>query len=153
MQMEVIIKHIRCSNEIGDAALTMIRWGQHAAGVGFSILKDTRDTPHLEGAWLKNFQDGSNTIGGMIELDHNWIRSPIWLHDKHIMQIFLESDTVEKWGLEVLNYCRCWLQMEHLSDTVTSDGTAIHQRILQNHQGTIKQPVLTSNMDEPKETK
>eukprot|EP00957_Ditylum_brightwellii_P211891 15366719-Ditylum_brightwellii.AAC.1 len=77
MQVEVIIKHIRCGDEI-----------------------DTWDIPHLEGVWLKNFQDGLDTIGGTIELEHDWIRAPVWLHDKHIMQIFLESDAVEKQDLK-----------------------------------------------------
>eukprot|EP00957_Ditylum_brightwellii_P211685 15366464-Ditylum_brightwellii.AAC.2 len=106
-------------------------WGQHAVGVGFSILKGTQDILHLEGTWLKQNQDGLNTIGRTIKLEHDWIRAPVQLHDKHIMQIFLELDAVEKCNLEVLNYCRCWLPMEHLSAIVTSDGTAIHLVILQ----------------------
>eukprot|EP00957_Ditylum_brightwellii_P024977 1888906-Ditylum_brightwellii.AAC.1 len=78
----------------------MMRWGQHAAGMGFSILKDTRDIPHLEGAWLKNVQDGLNTIGS----EHR---------------------------CGSMTRTLCWLPMEHLSDIVTSDGTAIHPMLLQ----------------------
>eukprot|EP00957_Ditylum_brightwellii_P019479 1469544-Ditylum_brightwellii.AAC.1 len=77
MQVGVIVKHIRCGDEIGDSALTMICWAQHVMGVGFSILTDTRDIPHLKGVWLKNFRDELHTIGGAMELEHNWIRPPM----------------------------------------------------------------------------
>eukprot|EP00957_Ditylum_brightwellii_P057202 4334467-Ditylum_brightwellii.AAC.2 len=73
----------------------MIQWTQDAAGLGFSFLKDTRDIPHLEGTWLKNFRNGLHTIGRTIELEHDWIRPPIQQHDKHVMQLFLESSAID----------------------------------------------------------
>eukprot|EP00957_Ditylum_brightwellii_P164114 12495562-Ditylum_brightwellii.AAC.1 len=100
------------------------------AGVGFPILKDTRDIPYLEGAWLKNFRDRLHTIKGTIKLAQGWIRLPQRENDMHLMQIFIESDLVDKKDLEYINYCRTWLQVEHLSDITTTDGLHIHPKLI-----------------------
>eukprot|EP00957_Ditylum_brightwellii_P020180 1522013-Ditylum_brightwellii.AAC.1 len=68
MQVKTIVKHIRNKDKIGQAEIVMIRWGQLTSGVRYSIMKNTRDIPHMEGAWLKNFRDGLHTIGGTLDV-------------------------------------------------------------------------------------
>eukprot|EP00957_Ditylum_brightwellii_P180083 13718010-Ditylum_brightwellii.AAC.1 len=67
MQVETTVKDIQNKDKIGQAAIAMIRWGQLTSGVGYSIMKNTRDIPYMEGAWLKNFRDSLHTIGGTLE--------------------------------------------------------------------------------------
>eukprot|EP00957_Ditylum_brightwellii_P064027 4857139-Ditylum_brightwellii.AAC.1 len=67
MQVETIVKHIQNKDKICQAAIAMIRWGQLTSGVRYSIMKNTRYIPPMEGAWLKNFRDKLHTIGGTLE--------------------------------------------------------------------------------------
>eukprot|EP00957_Ditylum_brightwellii_P159403 12133881-Ditylum_brightwellii.AAC.1 len=109
----------------------MIRWGQHTSGVGYSIMKNTGDIPHIEGAWLKNFRDGLHTIGGTLEVMEEWKQPIQWAGDKHLMQEFMESHAVGNKDLEKINYCRMYLKVEHVTDIATSDGKKIHPQLLE----------------------
>eukprot|EP00957_Ditylum_brightwellii_P180530 13751793-Ditylum_brightwellii.AAC.1 len=72
MQVKTIVKHIQDKDKISQAATVMIRWGQLISGVGYSIMKNMGDIPHMEGTWLKNFRDGLHTIGGTLEVMEEW---------------------------------------------------------------------------------
>eukprot|EP00957_Ditylum_brightwellii_P117149 8934374-Ditylum_brightwellii.AAC.2 len=51
--------------------------------------------------------------------------------DKHLMQEFTESHTVDNKGLEKIKYCRMYLKVEHVTDIATSDGKRIHPQLLE----------------------
>eukprot|EP00957_Ditylum_brightwellii_P106622 8134469-Ditylum_brightwellii.AAC.2 len=68
-------------------------------------------------------------INGKLHLVNPWIPPPNRLHDRSIMEGFINSERYSDSELTLLHYCRLYLRAFYISDIATSDGTCIREEI------------------------
>eukprot|EP00957_Ditylum_brightwellii_P119531 9119725-Ditylum_brightwellii.AAC.1 len=126
-----LIKYSHHQSYIGNTARAMINWAQQAVGISTPILTTHSPIPYLESKWINQLQHNLLFINTSIYIHDTWTYPTARQHDCHIMDqvTTLTSSSSIIWKL---NYFRLYLQITHLSDITTSDGTCLIESALTN---------------------
>ena len=103
-----------------------LSWWHTNAGVGYDLLSHPhRPVVHLEGAWLMCTREFLTSI-------HASLRFPFRLHsqtfrenDQHIMDTILKHVSYGRHRIQLINFCRLYLQVSCISELTNAAGTTL----------------------------
>jgi hypothetical protein len=84
----------------------------------------------MEAKWLASLRLHLRKLDARIEVDNAYIPSLERLHDRHIMDMVLQSPHFTSKDIRLINYCRLYLQVVTVSDITTAEGTGLDPTML-----------------------
>jgi hypothetical protein len=125
-QIQLFLKHWRCSTQPGQLLRIAVSWTQYAAGTGALFLSDvSTPLPHLESKWLQSLRQFLFSINGSIQLDNAYIQPLQRLHDCYLMDSVVTNPTFTPKQIRLIHYCRLYLQVITLSDITLANGVSL----------------------------
>jgi len=119
-QILLLLRHLCTQTPLGKAIDILIRYYQLWAGLENSILHDTRHCSWIPDCWLSSI---CRTLReNQIQILHDiWLPPPIHLHDRYLMDAFLQFDLppAQLWQL---NACRMYLHVTTLAEITDHTG-------------------------------
>jgi hypothetical protein len=123
-QIMQFLKFWRTKTDTGKLLRVAVAWLQLNTGVGFSLLDNvTTVIPHLATRWLPSLRTFLASINGTIQLDRTYVPPIQRVHDEYIMDTILWSEAFTIAQINILNYCRLYLQVVTVSDICQANGT------------------------------
>jgi hypothetical protein len=88
------VKHWRSTNSTaGTMARITLAWTQHISGSGYPLLEQPAiPIPYLETIWIASLRTFLYEAGISITLDEPSIYPPKGEYDRHVMDVFRESE-------------------------------------------------------------
>lgn len=124
-QINRLLQSLRTPNKSYEITRIAMTWWHVNAGCGYELLEHPdRRCIHSESKWFVSLRQFLTTIRGSFRFSFASFTSPRREHDVHIMDAISRLNYAPK-QLRRINYCRLYLQVELLSDIVTSDGNRL----------------------------
>ena len=126
-QILSFLKHWRApTTQPGILLRIAVAWTQYNAGTGISFLEDIHtQLPYCDSKWLMGLKQFLEKIDGSLDLDDTYVLPIQREHDFYLMDKVLSEGTFSDDDLNMINYCRLYLQALTVSDITTLDGKTI----------------------------
>ena len=130
-QIECFIKYWRTPNsQPGRILRIVMSWIQYCAGVGWSILDNTKKAiPHLESTWITSMRTYMATIEAKIQMREPMLPPLQRQNDSYIMDHVLDHEKFTPANIKAINWCRIYLGVVTISDMTNANGTHILQAV------------------------
>ena len=140
-QIQTCLKFSRTDSQPGRMLRIALAWVQLAAGTSVSLLTDVKTPlPHCESKWFLSLRTYLNKIDGHLELGFPTVPPPQRVKDQYIMDIVLSSKKFKPEAIQLVNYCRLYLQAVTIADIAEANGTHLDPALLRGS------PSLLSSM-------
>ena len=133
-QMELVLKHFRHKSTINDHLRIALGWAQQMSGSSSPILRHPHlNLPHLEATFFQSLRKYLTDTDSFLELQDTFIVPLQRRHDRHLMDLVLESNLFKDKQICQINSCRMYLQVHTISDLSNARGTHMHPNMLQGN--------------------
>jgi hypothetical protein len=134
-QISLFLQHIRLYDSIGVMYHIGYCWYQLYCGTSFAALSNPSfDLPHQPAGWFTRLRIFLAAANLSIDLPPALLRIPTPLRrgDSNLMEAFCGLNWTPR-KLELLNYCRLFLQVEFLSELCSAEGNTLLAPAWQGH--------------------
>lgn len=112
---------------MGQSLWIGLSWAQMVAGTSQSIVKKTATPlPHLKAQWFGSLQSFLYQSNATFTLNVTYTIPKQQRYDQHIMDVAIKSSIFFKKQIQLLNYCRLYLEVTLILDITSADGTKIY---------------------------
>jgi hypothetical protein len=131
-QTTYFLRHWRTQTSVGKLLQNTMAWLHLSVGMSYSILERVDvSLPHLESKWIGSLRTFLASISASLHLDDPCIPQPQREHDRHLMDMIIQSARFTPQEIRKLNYCRLYLQVVTLADISKPNGRELDPCFLQ----------------------
>ena len=103
-----------------------VSWFQQQIGSSFPFLSNvTTPLPHLESVWLKSLREFLASIDSYLQLEETYVTPIQRVHDAHIMDCIIDSQSFLPAEIVQLILCRLYLNAHTISDLTCVSGVTL----------------------------
>ena len=114
---------------MGKLLKAVVSWAQHHAGITKPMLTCTSlPLPHVGGQLVHTLRDHLSRLQAQLQTDGTSIPHPLRVHDVATMDHMLTHTTHTDSELKLINSVRLRLNVYHLSEITSVDGTTIRNK-------------------------
>jgi hypothetical protein len=132
VQVQEVIKHLRCPGENHNMLWLTFAWAQLGSGMGLGLLESPgKNVLHLECAWIQSIGTGLHSIKARIETYQPIVHKKRQLFNTHIMDAICIGKQLTNPEIRRINACRLFLKVILLSDNTSPNGREISKAYCQ----------------------
>jgi hypothetical protein len=137
-----LLGHVRADTSLGQYMMQLLETFQVHTGIGGNPLQQIIYQDYVDAPWMETLREFLHTTSSRIRLPNLAVLKPLRQGDQCLMTFFVKSQQFNSTELKLINNCRLYLQVNYISEVVTSDGTAILNAAYHGSQGENLEPDL-----------